>query len=537
MKRTDITPQQRLSIGQLLFNGLAYGGVTKLAKQHKVSRWFIYQCGLVFTLCIHHYECIIYTLAPSNESVFKPFCPLHKVLVLYLHHQATLSSIADTFKAFFNQAISIGKISSIINFIGSLLPTSDIIDDKDTKLIIICDEIYTGLNQPILVVMCPQTGYILSMTLANSRDHLSWGYVYLEMTDNDTGKIIRVSCDLGTGMQKAIADLIGQHLFRYDLMHYLQPLIKSYGRLRNRVQKAWKQLLTLETKVADYLQSTEYQLAYRLREDQEGKHKWEQAQAKLHKWEQKIAAQYQHLETLCQLEEEVAELIQAIRDCLSIADQDGCLRTKAEVQAQMEVLLAYGLLLADPQIRKACKSLKRNLASAIGYFEEVQQADEQISKEITDDFLKNVLVYVYQLERKIRATKKYAYKKALQQAYEGWINDLVAAIGQQAFDRLYQCVKQALRTVIRSSSLVENINGRIRRFDLAARGQLNQNRLNLIRFYLNHKVLERSEHRDRKGYSAYQLFKDKKADTRDWWTILSEDYLQPRLKEQASKVA
>ncbi len=61
--------------------------------------------------------------------------------------------------------------------------------------------------------------------------------------------------------------------------------------------------------------------------------------------------------------------------------------------------------------------------------------------------------------------------------------------------------------------MVENVNSRLRRFANSARGQLSQERLNIIRYHLNHKPYKRSE--KRKGLSPYQIFFNKEKENID----------------------
>ena len=54
---------------------------------------------------------------------------------------------------------------------------------------------------------------------------------------------------------------------------------------------------------------------------------------------------------------------------------------------------------------------------------------------------------------------------------------------------------------VRASSLVENLNGRLRTY-FSLRRHLGPDYLELLRFYLNHRVLERSERPERAGQDA-----------------------------------
>ena len=57
---------------------------------------------------------------------------------------------------------------------------------------------------------------------------------------------------------------------------------------------------------------------------------------------------------------------------------------------------------------------------------------------------------------------------------------------------------------VRASSLVENLNGRLRTY-FSLRRHLGPDYLESLRFYLNHRVLERSERPERQGKTPSEL--------------------------------
>ena len=57
---------------------------------------------------------------------------------------------------------------------------------------------------------------------------------------------------------------------------------------------------------------------------------------------------------------------------------------------------------------------------------------------------------------------------------------------------------------MRASSVVENLNGRLRTY-FSLRRHLGPDYLSLLRFYLNHRVLERSERPERTGRTPAEL--------------------------------
>ena len=60
------------------------------------------------------------------------------------------------------------------------------------------------------------------------------------------------------------------------------------------------------------------------------------------------------------------------------------------------------------------------------------------------------------------------------------------------------------KEVVRASSLVENLNSRLRKY-LFLRREVSQGDLELLRFYLNHRRFERSAREERVGKSPAEL--------------------------------
>jgi len=82
-----------------------------------------------------------------------------------------------------------------------------------------------------------------------------------------------------------------------------------------------------------------------------------------------------------------------------------------------------------------------------------------------------------------------------------------AKLRQQLHDRFYD-INEAIRDVadrtVRASSLVENLNSRLRNY-FTLRRHLGADYLDLLQFYLNHHCFDRSECPDRVGKSPAQL--------------------------------
>jgi hypothetical protein len=94
-------------------------------------------------------------------------------------------------------------------------------------------------------------------------------------------------------------------------------------------------------------------------------------------------------------------------------------------------------------------------------------------------------------------------KQSTSQAYwKAW--DFLHQKLSWKFHPLYEAVKESMKQTPRASSLVENINSRLRNY-FFLRKQLEPSYLNLLQFFLNHRQFIRSEREERVGKSPKEL--------------------------------
>ena len=107
--------------------------------------------------------------------------------------------------------------------------------------------------------------------------------------------------------------------------------------------------------------------------------------------------------------------------------------------------------------------------------------------------------------------------------WQGW-NRLRAQIGGK-FHALFAAVSQAMAQTPRSSSLVENLNSRLRTY-FTLRRHLGGSYLELLRFFLNHRRFLRSRQVERRGKSPRELMTGQGHP--HWLTLLGLGPLQPQ---------
>jgi hypothetical protein len=107
--------------------------------------------------------------------------------------------------------------------------------------------------------------------------------------------------------------------------------------------------------------------------------------------------------------------------------------------------------------------------------------------------------------------------------WQGW-SGLRARTGAK-FPALLAAVGRAMADTPRSSSLVENLNSRLRTY-FTLRRHLGGSHLDLLRFFLNHRRFLRSRHAERQGKSPRELMTGQGHP--HWLTLLGLGPLQPR---------
>jgi len=118
------------------------------------------------------------------------------------------------------------------------------------------------------------------------------------------------------------------------------------------------------------------------------------------------------------------------------------------------------------------------------------------------------------LDRKPRTSPAY---------WQGW-GRLRAALGH-SFHAIFAAVSDALAHTPRSSSLVENLNSRLRNY-FTLRRHLGAPYLELLRFFLNHRRFMRSRRSERQGRSPRELMTGQPHP--HWLTLLGLGELQPQ---------
>ncbi len=463
--------------------------MTDLARKYVVSRWCIYYCymNVMLVLALQHEK------RPSLKPQYGYYDSLDaRVLSVYLDTEASLSGVRKALKNLFGQEVSVGRISEILKEYGGYVESRETVT---VRVKLISDEIFIGA--PILVTVEPVSGYILGVDLAEHRDQDTWGACWLELVDNETGQIERIVADQATGLIGGIELICDEpeKVYQSDLFHVLMRLVSGIWRAERKAYAAIDK---------EYDAAAKFERAKSERVLVKRLEKYETAKATAEKWIRRY--------------DESMYLFRELQEVLRMVDQkNGELRRKADVVAEVESILELlECEIDDEKIQKGARYIRKHHETLLLYFDEVEAAAECLNKAIAEETVRQDLLRAYACQQQLYIAYGQR-KRQLEARLTAFQESLIARIGQAEYERFSHLVEQRLSAIIRSSSMVENTNSRLRRFFDSARGQISQHRLNLIRFYLNHKPFKRGR---RQGKSPAQLFHGDEAPPEHWLTIL-----------------
>ena len=490
-QRNHVSDAERLEIGLQVFHKKSmYGMITDLARKYVVSRWFIYYCYMQFLLLLELQQ-------ESRASYTTPqygVCQTleERVVSLYLDTEASISGIKRCLTNQFGHTVSVGRISEILNAYGSYVESRERVA---VHVQFVSDEIFIGA--PVLVTVEPVSGYILGLDLAESRDQETWGACWLELVDNETGHIERIIADQAKGLVGGIELVCDapKQCYQSDLFHVIMRLVSGMWRAERKAYAA----IGKEYEAVDTFERAKSERVLGQRLDT-----YETAHAEAEKW--------------IRCYDESVYLFRELQEVLQMVNRHtGDLRRKADVVADVEAILElFAQEITDEKIQKGAVYIRDHREALLRYFDEVEAADVSLKTAIPEATVRHCLLRMYAFRQQLYIA--YGRRKRILEAqWTSLQQRVLSLVGQAQYDRLSQLVEHTLSAIIRSSSMVENTNSRLRRFFDSARGQINQHRLNLIRFYLNHKPFERGR---RHGKSAAQLFHGQEASDEHWLKIL-----------------
>jgi hypothetical protein len=461
-----MTPPQRR---QLALDALAgTETVTRLAREHTVSRKFVYQQTSKAEEALD--VAFAPTQADDNKVLF--YLPVTKawlrqlIFALTLICHSSLRGVVELLRDLFDYDISVGTVHNVLQSAVGQARSCNEQQDLSGIRIGAHDEIFQA-GRPVLAGVDTDSTYCYLLSLEDHRDADTWGVRLLEAQAQGFQPEATIA-DAGKGIRAGQALAMPEVPCRGDVFHILQTVQSLATFLENRAYGTIGVTAKLERKKA------------RL--------KWRGQPAR------GVAVKLGHANReearAVALADDVATLLAWLReDVLSLAGPDHATRRElfdfivAELQSR-ESLCSHRL---GPVVRALANQRDDLLAFAAGLDRdlEVLAAEFQVATETARDVLN-----VEQLapEDPSRWRREVSLRSQLGNRYFP-LNVAMAEVAGQT---------------VRASSLVENLNSRLRNYFFLRR-HLGPDYLALLQFFLNHRRFLRSERPERTGKSPAEL--------------------------------
>jgi hypothetical protein len=461
-----LTPAQRR---QLALDALAGQPISQLAEQHQVSRKFVYQQLDIARAALEQ----AFAAAPADQDKVLFYLPVTRsllcqiVLALVLICHSSLRGVVEFLAAVFDYHLSLGSVFNVVH--SAVARARSINDHQDLSAVRIGadDEIFQ-VGKPVLVGVEPRSTYCYLLSPEEHRDGDTWGVRLLELAERGFHPDATIA-DAGSGMRCGHEQALPGVPCRGDVFHCLYevgPLVRYLENRAYEVMETVEKLTRKQSKHAWRKGRKDLALAQTLRHAREA-----QAQA--------IA-----------LAEDVATLYTWLReDILAVAGPDYSSRRELLDFVVAELVQREGQ--CEHRLRPVRTLLANQGADLLAFAAALDKdlAALALEWQVSAATVRSLL-QTQQLSE--RDTRRWQREATHRQQLGGRYYALSAAVEEMA-DR-----------VVRASSLVENVNSRLRNYFFLRRHQ-GADYLVLLQFYLNHRRFLRSEHPERVGKSPAEL--------------------------------
>jgi len=407
----------------------------------------------------------------TNEGEVLFYLPITKtwvwqlILALILICHCSYRGVVELLRDLFDLPMSMGTIHNRLQSAAKKASAMNLTQDLSAIKVGLHDEIFQG-SQPVLVGVDASSTYCYLLAAAEHRDEDTWGVHLLDASKQGLNPDYTIA-DAAKGLRAGQAAAWPQTPCHGDIFHIQHQAKEVVNSLSRRAVAATSKRQRLEQEMLKAkLQGRGHTLSSRL-----------------------TLARREELQAV-QLTNDVKILLQWLsHDVLALAGPSREERQElfdfiVEELSRRENLLAHRLR----PLRIALKNQRDDLLA----FAKVL---DQKLVEIAQHF--ETPLYL------VRAVCLLHRKKPSSCAYWQRWNHLHHLLPGK-FHLLMAAVNQALQQTPRASSLVENLNSRLRNYFFLRR-QLGPKYLDLLQFFLNHRTFMRSECPERVGKSPTEL--------------------------------
>lgn len=440
--------------------------ITSLAQQHSTSRKFVYKQKATASTALddafsdNEKDSGVLFYIPVTKAWLK-----QAVLALILICHSSYGGVIEFFRDILDRNISKGTVFNIVR--KALLGATEINKAHDLSGIEVGahDEIFQG-DKPVLVGCDVKSTYTYLLSLEEHRDADTWGTRLLELSDQGM-KLDHTIADGGKGLRSGQKEAWPDVPCWGDGFHPLYDMGKLCSFLEKRASATTEAVGKLEREIV------------------KAKKKGEGT-----KYSRRLGHARKEMQTAVDLHRDISTLAKWLeKDILSVAGP------KPEVRRELLQFVVDELMEREAKAPHRIRPVRRLLEN---------QGDELLSFIELLEVDLHGLAYAYDVDifwiRKVLSLQAISSYDNL---YWEYSDQLWKRLGDCFYD-IQEAVKDLIELTVRASSIVENINSRLRNY-FFLRKTLGQGYLELLQFFFNHRRFLRSARSERVGSSPTEL--------------------------------
>ena len=441
--------------------------ISHIAATHQVSRKFVYQQGDKAQQALdesfapsHGNDDVLFHLPVTKNWLFQ----LILGLVLICH--SSYRGVVELLRDLFDTSISVGTVHNRLQSATENAVEINQSQDLSGIAVGLHDEIFQS-DKPVLVGIDAASTYCYLLESVEHRDEDTWGYHLLDVMTQGFDPDYTIA-DGGSGLRAGQEAVMPGTPCHGDVFHIQQQFEQVANGLARQAKGATTRRIKLEEKIAQA----------KLKGKMTQKLTIQQVQAK--RRERGLVARARDVKILLQwFEHDVMTLV------------GPALAVRQELYDFIVSELKQRAGKSYPSIRKLRTALHNQRDQLLAFSGVLDQKLAEIAQcfELPLQPVRDLCL----LHRKPNTSNAY---------WERW-NQLHRQLSGK-FYGVMQAVDDALKQTPRASSMVENLNSRLRNYFFLRRS-LSDNYLNLLQFFLNHRCFLRSQVPKRVGKSPKQL--------------------------------
>jgi hypothetical protein len=441
--------------------------VTSIANQHGVSRKFVYQQKAVTMDAVDH---AFEATSPADDEVLF-YLPVTKAWIaqLVLYGRVSFRGIQQVLKDGFDYELSVGSIHNIADRAKSAAARVNAHQDLSSVKQAAHDEIFHH-NKPVLAGVDIPSLYCYLLSEEDQRDTDTWAIHFMDLQQQGW-KPERAIGDDGNGLRAAHEMIFPEIPFDYDNFHLSKLLIETRRYFRN----CYKSSLTSLILTADQMEK-----------------------AKLN------GNACQHSRALGEARKQeniMKHLSDTVDTLVSWIEHDVLNKMGPALSVRREL---YDYIVDEftqlekihpHRLKKLCVTLKDKRETALAYCDALEEKFKVIAQ--THHCSVEIIWKVCELLRCDYGGDAYSIRSL----------PLEDILGDH-YEEVEDAVILALESTERTSSMIENLNSRLR-LCFNMRREIGHGYLDLLRFFLNHKPFQRSSKPHRVGKSPAEILSGK----------------------------